>query len=64
MGIIDSTGMLELVGFLEKRYGIEVEDADLIPDNLDSVAQLASFVAHKLPHSPAVPNAELEHQVA
>ncbi len=47
MGLIDSTGMLELVGFLETSYGIEVEDADLVPQNLDSVARLAQFVRRK-----------------
>lgn len=64
MGIIDSTGMLELVNFLEKHYGFEVEDSDLIPDNLDSVAQLTQFVHRKLRHSHALPSSELEHQVA
>ena len=48
MGILDSTGMLELVGFLEKKYGIEVRDVDLTPDNLDSVTQLAEFLRRKL----------------
>lgn len=48
MGIIDSTGMLELVSFLEKHYGIHVEDTDLIPENLDSVTQMAQFVHRKL----------------
>lgn len=47
IGLIDSTGMLELVGFLENSYGIEVEDADLVPQNLDSVSQLAQFVRRK-----------------
>lgn len=48
MGILDSTGMLELVGFLEKKYGIEVRDVDLTPDNLDSVTQLAEFLRRRL----------------
>ncbi len=47
VGLIDSTGMLELVGFLENNYGIEVEDADLVPQNLDSVSRLAQFVRRK-----------------
>ena len=47
MGFIDSTGMLELVGFLETSYGIEVEDADLVPQNLDSVSRVAQFVRRK-----------------
>src|ERR1017187_4307692 len=48
MGIIDSTGLLELVNFLEKHYGISVEEADLIPENLDSIVQLAGFLQRKL----------------
>jgi len=43
-GIIDSTGVLELVAFLEERYGIKVQDRDLIPENLDSINGLARFV--------------------
>lgn len=54
MGIIDSTGLLELINFLEKRYRIKVEDADLIPENLDSIDQLCRFVERKVEnHSPA-----------
>jgi acyl carrier protein len=47
-GIIDSTGVLELVGFLEERFGITVADEDLVPANLDSVVRVARFVAQKL----------------
>jgi len=47
-GIIDSTGVLELVAYLEERYGIHIADHDLIPDNLDSVARVAEFVGRKL----------------
>jgi len=46
-GIIDSTGVLELVGFLETTYGIAVADEDLVPANLDSVARVARFVERK-----------------
>lgn len=46
-GIIDSTGVLELIGFLESTYKIKVEDAEMIPDNLDSVARIVSFVTSK-----------------
>lgn len=51
MGIIDSTGMLELIAYLERTYGIDVEDADLIPENLDSVVQLAQFLQRKMDHA-------------
>lgn len=46
-GIVDSTGVLELVCHLEERYGIAVGDADLVPDNLDSVSKVAQFVERK-----------------
>jgi acyl carrier protein len=47
-GIIDSTGVMELVAFLEQRYGIKLQDKDLIPDNLDSINGLARFVSGRL----------------
>ena len=47
-GLIDSTGMLELVGFLEERFCIRVEDEEFVPDNLDSVQNIAAFIASKL----------------
>jgi acyl carrier protein len=46
-GIIDSTGVLELVAHLQQRYGIRVEDDEIIPDNLDSIEALAAFVRRK-----------------
>lgn len=47
-GIIDSTGVLELVAFLEQRYGITVGDRELLPENLDSVQNATRFVSRKL----------------
>ena len=47
-GIIDSTGLLELVAFLEGRYGIAVGDRDLLPENLDSLANVSRFVVGKI----------------
>jgi acyl carrier protein len=47
-GIIDSTGVLELVTFLEQRFGISIGDRELLPENLDSVQNAARFVARKL----------------
>jgi acyl carrier protein len=47
-GIVDSTGVLELVAFLEKKYQIKVEGKDLIPDNLDSITNLQRFLEKKL----------------
>lgn len=46
-GIVDSTGVLELVAHLEKTYSLKVKDEELIPDNLDSINSLANFVAGK-----------------
>ena len=46
-GIVDSTGILELVCHLQDHYGIVIEDAELVPDNLDSVSKVASFVDRK-----------------
>jgi acyl carrier protein len=47
-GIIDSTGVLELVAFLEEHFGISVADRELLPENLDSVQNASTFVARKL----------------
>ena len=47
-GLIDSTGVLELVFFLEKTFAIKVADDEVLPDNLDSVEQIAQFVGNKL----------------
>ena len=46
-GVIDSTGVLELVGFLEEEFEIEVKDEELVPENLDSIDNLAAFIAKK-----------------
>jgi len=46
-GIIDSTGVLDLVMFLEKTFGIEVLDEDMVPENLDSISNIARFVERK-----------------
>jgi acyl carrier protein len=47
-GIIDSTGVLELIAFIESRYEISVADEELVPANLDSVNRVAGFVERKL----------------
>ena len=46
-GIIDSTGLLELVGFLEHDLGIAVADADIVPENFDTLARLVAYVDRK-----------------
>jgi acyl carrier protein len=47
-GVIDSTGVLELIGFLQDELKVEVADDEMIPDNLDSIAKIDAFVARKL----------------
>lgn len=46
--VLDSTGILELVTFLEAKHGIRIEDEEMTADNLDSIAKLADFVQRKL----------------
>ncbi len=46
-GVIDSLGVLELVVFLEGRYGVAVSEAETLPENLDTVANITRFVAAK-----------------
>lgn len=46
-GIVDSTGVMEVVAFLEESFGIVIDDDELVADNLDSVERLAAFVARK-----------------
>lgn len=43
-GIVDSTGMLEIIMFIEEQLGVAVKDEEMIPDNLDSVNRIAAFV--------------------
>lgn len=47
-GIVDSTGVLELVMFVEETFGIEVPDEDILPENFDSVERLTRYVEAKL----------------
>ena len=47
-GIIDSTGVLELVTFLEEEFEIEVNDEELIPENLDSINNVTAYLEGKI----------------
>lgn len=47
-GIIDSTGVLELLEYIEDKFNITVEDEEVIPDNLDSLNKMVSFIERKL----------------
>lgn len=50
-GIVDSTGVLELVTFIEQRFGIVMQDGDLVPENLDTIDNAVRFIEGRL--SPA-----------
>lgn len=46
-GVIDSTGILELIEFLEEKFGIEVTESETVPENLDTIARMTQFVLSK-----------------
>ena len=46
-GIVDSTGVLEVIAFLEETFGMRVEDAEILPENLDSIARIEAFVTRR-----------------
>ncbi len=48
LGIIDSTGILELISFLEQTFNIAIEDAEVIPENLDCIDNIVDFLTSKL----------------
>ena len=48
LGVLDSTGVIELVSFLEETYGIQVEDEEMVPENLDSLNNIERYVRAKL----------------
>jgi len=47
-GIIDSTGVLELINFIEEEFSIIVEDEELIPENLDSIYNVTAYIEKKI----------------
>ena len=46
-GIVDSTGILELIGFISEEFSITVEDEELVPENLDSINNVTAFIGRK-----------------
>jgi acyl carrier protein len=54
-GIVDSTGMLEVIAFLEATFGIAVGDAETTPENLETIGRIAAFVARKQAPGAAPP---------
>ena len=53
-GIIDSTGVLELIMFLEETYMIKIEDNELVPENFDNLQNVARYLGKKLDPQSAV----------
>jgi acyl carrier protein len=51
-GIIDSTGILQVVDFVEQEFGFQVREEDLLPENLDSINQLTAFIQRELLRAP------------
>ncbi len=47
VGIVDSTGLLEVFEWLRDEHGIEVQDAEMVPDNFDSIARIAAYIGRK-----------------
>ena len=46
-GVVDSTGVLEIIAFLEQEFGVLITDVETTPDNLDTIARIASFISRK-----------------
>lgn len=45
--ILDSTGFIELITFIEERYGVKVEDEEMVPENFDSLRNISAYVGRK-----------------
>lgn len=45
--ILDSTGFIELIGFIEERYGVRVLDEEMVPENFDSLRNIQGYLSHK-----------------
>lgn len=48
LGLMDSTGVLELISYLEEKYSVSLESGEIVPENLDSVEKLTIFMSRKL----------------
>lgn len=53
-GVIDSTGVLELVAYIEGEFGIRVNDSDIVPENLDSIGAITAFIVSRQMAQPQV----------
>lgn len=63
-GIVDSTGVLQLVAFLEETYGITVEDEELIPENMDSISHVSAYLARNIRTRAEANISELQESTA
>ena len=61
--ILDSVGVLELIAFIEKKFGIKVEDQEMLPENLDSLNRIGRYLERKL-NGHARPRARLGERMA
>ena len=59
-GIIDDDGVLEMVAFLESTFGVKIGDEEMAPENLDSIARVASFICRKKTCAEPAPADEVE----
>ena len=48
-GVVDSTGLLELVSFVETRYGLQIPDEDLLPENFETLANISAYITARVP---------------
>jgi len=53
LGVVDSTGVLEIITFLASAFGVTVEDDELVPENLDSIERITAYVTRKVQSSSA-----------
>jgi len=58
-GILDSTGFLELITFVEEKFGIEIADSELVPENFDTLRKMSAFVEERLGPETAAPTESL-----
>lgn len=47
-GVLDSMGVLELIMFVEERFGVSIPDEDTLPENLDSVSRIVNYISRRL----------------
>lgn len=63
-GIVDSTGVVEIIGFLEAEFGIRIEDGEIVSENLDSIGRITAFVTRKMSEGETASTSEAEAPAA